>query len=252
MRPPWLRVIAKRRGAAVLAAVLAAAVASCGAATEPHKPGTRPTLGLMTTLPLVWGETGSFGDLLTPDAQAGWVRPAIEAQYALEPLDTLEPDALAKLERLMLAQPRALAPDENVALDAWVRAGGRLLLFADPMLTRHSRFAVGDRRRPQDVVLLSPILRHWGLDLRYDDEQPTGETTGEIEGITVAIDKAGSFAVLSTSTCRVLADGLAARCRIGKGEVLAVADAALLDEPEDGHTGGRRDALTALFRLALH
>ena len=65
----------------------------------------------------------------------------------------------------MMIQPRPLSPQENVALDNWVAAGGRLLLFADPALTEDSAFAIGDRRRPQDVVLLSPILARWGLEL---------------------------------------------------------------------------------------
>ena len=50
-----------------------------------------------------------------------------------------------------------------------MRGGGRVLLFADPMLTRHSAFALGDRRRPQDVVLLSPILARWRLELQFDE-----------------------------------------------------------------------------------
>ena len=79
---------------------------------------------------------------------------------------------LSHVTRLLLAQPRALSGPENVALDAWVRGGGHLLLFADPMMTGESRFGIGDRQRPQDVILLSPILNRWCRDPQFDQNQP--------------------------------------------------------------------------------
>lgn len=205
----------------------------------------------MTTLPLLWGEAGDVGELLAANGTAGWVRGEIERRYAIEPLDTLEAAALAKLDRLVLAQPRALSPEENVALDAWVRGGGRLLLFADPMVTRHSRYPVGDRRRPQDVVLLSPILAHWGLELRFDDAQAEGERLVGIEGVAVPLNLAGSFVLSDSASCTLAAQGFMARCRLGKGSVTAVADAAVLDDSESGDLGQRRDALAHLLDLAF-
>src|SRR5688500_18207995 len=133
-----------------------------------------PELGLMGTIPIYWGEAGDFGEVLAGSGNAHWARARLETDYQLSPLDTLDEDSLAGIDLLLLAQPRALSPAENVALDAWVRGGGRLLLFADPMLTGESRFAIGDRRRPQDVILLSPILDHWGLAVAFDDDRPAG------------------------------------------------------------------------------
>jgi len=120
---------------------------------------------------------------------------------------------------------------QGVALDAWVGAGGRLLLFADPLLTGESRFAIGDRRRPQDVILLSPILGHWGLRLEFDDSRREGVALVGGKG-RIPVNAPGSF--VSEGDCAVESDGLLARCAIGKGRVLAVADAALLDlyEPD--------------------
>jgi hypothetical protein len=135
-----------------------------------------------------------------------------------------------------------------VALDDWVRAGGRVLLFADPMLTGHSAFALGDRRRPQDVVMLSPILRHWGLELRFDESQPAGEREVEWLGTRVPVNLPGHLAALPQGRCAIEAGGLAARCRIGAGEVLCIADAALLENGTNGDDTPRREALSAILR----
>src|SRR5690606_4373481 len=100
----------------------------------------RAEIGLMGTIPIYWGESGDFGDVLAGGAEPHWARARIEARHPLRPLDALDGGSLATLDFLILAQPRALTPAENVALDDWLRAGGKLLLFADPMLTGESRF----------------------------------------------------------------------------------------------------------------
>ena len=150
---------------------------------------------------------------------------------------------------LVMAQPRPLSPQENVALDRWVRGGGHLLLFADPMLTADSLFALGDRRRPQDVVLLSPILTRWGLELTFDEDQPAGEQLADWEGTNLPVNLPGKFVLQGKSRmCRLLADGLAARCTIGKGRVLALADAALLEDHAAEAASGR----AAVFEQILN
>jgi hypothetical protein len=147
----------------------------------------------------------------------------------LRPLDTLSETTLGDLEFLLLAQPRALAPAENVALDAWVRGGGRVLLFADPLLTGDSRFAIGDRRRPQDVILLSPILARWGLRLEFDEAQPTGASVRGAE-VPIPVNLPGRFSVVEgEGRCTLDAGGVLARCAIGGGQALVVADDAVLD-----------------------
>ncbi len=201
-------------------------------------PGARPELGLFTSLPLLWSEADDLTAQLAAERTPSPIRAALEARYRLRPLDTLRDARLDRLRLLMMAQPRPLDPAENVALDRWVRRGGRLLLFADPMLTAPSRFALGDPRRPQDVVLLSPILAHWGLVLRFDETQPAG--LREIAGSGFASNLAGRFALApivagasagggELPQCRIVRAGLGAACRIGRGRVLAIADAALLE-----------------------
>jgi hypothetical protein len=211
-----------------LAAALLFLATGCRAeeATPTADPGQRPELGLMGTIPLYWGEEAAFGDVLSDGASGHWARAQLEAGFTLRPLDSLSEESLAGLDFVLLAQPRALSGAENVALDAWVRAGGRLVLLADPLLTGDSRFPIGDRRRPQEVILLSTILGHWGLQLEFDAAQPEGfALIGD--GAPIPVNMPGRF--VSQGGCAIESGGVLARCAIGTGQALLLADAALLD-----------------------
>lgn len=216
-----------------LAALLCAAATPLAAQDVPAPPPARPPLALMGTIPIYWGEADGLSALLDGSATPHWARAELERHWQLVPLDHLDGGALDGLDRLLLAQPRAFTAPENVALDAWVRGGGRLLLFADPLLTGESRFALGDRRRPQDVVLLSPILTHWGLRLEFDENQPPAVQMREFAGTALPVRLAGRLVADADAgpdvACTVEAAGLVAACALGQGQVLVVADAALLD-----------------------
>ena len=223
------------------AAIAAAAVALVAGIAVVALPGrddarSRPELGLFTSLPIYWAESDSIAETLQGGSAPHWARTALEAGNQLRPLDTLDGGELSGLSRLMMAQPRPLAPAENVALDGWVRGGGRLLLFADPMLTEHSRFALGDRRRPQDVVLLSPILRHWGLELEFDEDQSDAERTIRFAGSSLPVRLAGAWRFAGSgesADCTLAAESVVVRCRIGEGEAVIIADASLLERERD-------------------
>jgi len=218
-----------------LNAAVAAALMCLGSACQPgeavqsEQAEGSPELGLMGTIPIYWGEAGDFGEVLAGDSAAHWARPRLEAHFRLRPIDSLAGPGLAGLDYLLLAQPRALSPAENVALDSWVRDGGKLLLFADPMLTGESRFAIGDRRRPQDVILLSPILQHWGLGLQFDDSSDEEATAVRMSDVQVPVDLPGTFVARDgEADCEIRAQVLAV-CAIGRGRAVILADAALLD-----------------------
>lgn len=277
------------RGAlALLASALA--LAACG---ESGVPRSAPTIGLYTSLPIVWGESGDIRELLADERPQHWALAALTSAGTLTPLDTLA-DASGNLPLprdglLVLAQPRPLTPQENVALDRWVREGGSVLLFADPMLTAPSRYALGDPRRPQDTVLLSPILARWGLRLEFDDAQPADERLVATDFGAIPVALAGRFrfsgnsgegALLPgtsgkngpdrhggpvtgktgimgkdgdvASPCHLIADGIVAQCVSGKGRILAISDAALFEESEDrASLDIRRKTLASLTAQAL-
>lgn len=235
--------------APLLAAALALSACGTSAAEQEKEPEAKPELGLFTSLPIYWGE-GGMSDILDGNQRPDWVRGVLEEDFTLDPLDTVEADALAGLRLLVMAQPRPLAPSENVALDSWVRGGGKLLMFADPMLTRHTDYALGDKRRHQDMVLLSPLLGHWGLELRFDEDQPLGERKVSAGKISVPVNLAGRFVETGDGEggCRVIGQGILARCRVGKGEAMLVADAAVLDwEGAEPVPEVRREALESLL-----
>ena len=208
----------------------------------------RQPVGLFTSLPILWNEAVDVAGLLKSDTPPHWAKAALAARGDIVALDRLDAGSIQGLSRLAIAQPRPLSPDENVALDAWVKGGGKLLLLADPALTAESAFALADRRRPQAVVLLSPILTRWGLGLEFDDAQTFGEHPVKVMDVEVPVNLPGRFVLsggAATSNCRSWADGLAVSCAIGKGRVIALADAALLDQ--DDPDGSRRSALDWLL-----
>ena len=233
------------RRAGLLLAVPLLALAACDRAVPPE-PSEKPTLGLMTSLPILWAGNDAFASLAEEQEESHWAKTALEARYTIDPVDALTDEALKKLEVLVLAQPRALSPEENVALDAWVRAGGRVLLFADPQLVGDYEYPLGDPRRPMDTALLSPILARWGLELVQ------GEGRVEIldfGGSEMTIAAAGTFRQIPAdgSACTVTLEDVLASCAIGKGQVVVLADATLVEDPVGGT--GSPDALDALLGM---
>lgn len=222
--------------------------AAWGIAKHGAHPDRNIPLGLFTSLPILWSEGDSVSAMLSAPQSPHWARAVLERRGKLIVLDTLLD--LSRTRRLVMAQPRPLSPEENVALDTWVRGGGKLLLFADPMLTQESSFALGDRRRPQDIALISPILARWGLQLEFDDSQPGGERENAGEGLVVNLP--GRLATIAggvDARCRIGPQALIARCKIGRGQAIVVADAAVL-EPDDVRGRGAT-ALEALLDRAF-
>lgn len=222
-------------------------------AAQPRSGSAQAPTGLFTSLPILWNEAPDIAAQLNDTAPPHWARAELAERGGIIPLDTLAAEPLAGLSRLVIAQPRPLSPEENVALDAWVRGGGRLLLLADPALTQHSDFPIADPRRPQAVVLLSPILTRWGLDLTFDESQPYGERAEPVMDVPVPYNLAGRWRVSGQASgganCRAWGDGLAVTCAVGKGRVVALADAAVL-EPQDAD-GARAKALAWLLDAAF-
>lgn len=159
---------------------------------------------MLTGLPLFWPEGGVVEALAGPPPDRSW-QAALGARAAV-PIDTSSASALAGRRLLLAAQPRDQSPADLVALDAWVRRGGRMLWLADPALARPSRLALGDPRAAPAGPTLLPLMAHWQL----------------------SVTRQG---VESAAACERAWDGLAADCRIGRGRVILVADADLLFEP---------------------
>lgn len=185
----------------------------------------KPNLMVMTALPIIWGEKGAFD----PESRPAAAYMALQREFTIQPLDYLDEASLASGQLLFLAQPRALAPSELAVLDQWVRSGGRALILTDPWLAWPTQLPLGDVRRPPPVGLLGPLLGHWGL--RLEPPQQPGlvivDRRGQ-QGIRrLAMAAPGRFAT-DESECQMGAAPYLARCRIGEGEAILLADADLL------------------------
>lgn len=209
-------------------------------ALAPRPAAERPGLLLLTSLPLMFGEEFSL------EATGSPALAALQKRYRVVPVSTSATAELAKARLLMMAQPLAQRPEDLVALDAWVRAGGRVLLLADPLLEWPSQRALGDPMRPSPMFADTGLLAHWGL--RLDAPDATGPRLGRIGSSEVVTGSPGTL-VATGRACRVEHGGLAARCRIGRGQATIVADADFLDlrRPQgvDGPTDRNLDALVA-------
>lgn len=227
----------KRWAAALIAAMLSACRNEAAPAEAP-----KPTVHVLTSLPLLFEE--GFGLGPSKHVTAAYLR----EQYRLKPIDL--PSQLPSGATLLAAQPRALPAEELVALDSWVRAGGQLLLLADPMLEWSSQRPIGDRLRPPVQYADTGLLQHWGLRLDTPDK-----TQFEKFGIRRSIDVGdfsvgdsdpGTLILIKGRDCVLQAGGAIARCSIGKGRATIIADADFLNVGDGEFSPGNGENLPFL------
>lgn len=222
----------------IIAAMLVAAGAlSLGRNRPEPPPSERPKLLLLTSLPLVFGEQLSIETAGSPALKA------LQSRYRVVPISVTDPAELAKGRLLLMAHPLAQPAEDLVALDQWVRRGGRVLLLADPMLDWPSERALGDPLRPPPMFMDTGLLGHWGL--RLDAPDTRSVQPRKLGGKDILTSSPGSL----QGSCAISADRLVARCRIGKGRATVVADADLLDTDRLG-SGGKRNLDGLLAELA--
>ena len=238
--------ILSRRRAVVAASITLAAVASALAVgmirhhsnpPGPRPAAERPPLLLLTSLPLLFGEDFSLKGGGSPALAT------LRTRYRVLPISVTDRAELSKARLLLMAQPQAQTAENLVALDDWVRGGGHLLLFADPLLEWPSKRPLGDPLRPPPVFADTGLLAHWGL--RLDPPDRRGPAVRNLDGFDVLTVSPG---VLS-GACKPVDGGLAARCRIGSGEAIVIADADLLNVSALG-AGARHNLDAVLEELA--
>ena len=160
----------------------------------------KPRLALVTSLPLLFGEEFAI------EAPVNEAVKRIEQSFTLVPIAIADRASLAGFSQLLMAHPRAQPAEVLVELAGWVRAGGRVVVLADPMLKWESGRMAGDRLRPPPDFADTGLLAHWGVRL--------------------GVDEAGGGRLGATgSNCTVSDDGLAATCRVGRGSARIIADA---------------------------
>jgi len=200
----------------IAGAAIAVAVARQDRAPATRPPSEHPTLLLLTSLPLV------FGDDFSVDGGSRALT-ALEARYRVVPISVTDDADLAKGKLLLMAHPLAQPAEDLVALDAWLRRGGRVLLLADPALDWPSRRPLGDPLRPPPMFMDTGLLAHWGLRLHLPDARgPQERQLGSRRILTVS---PGHL----SGKCLISADELVAVCRVGQGHASIIADADFLN-----------------------
>lgn len=208
--------------AALLAVVAATLVFALTRPRAARPSGDRPTLLLLTSLPLVFGEQFSIEGGGSPALKA------LHSRYRVMPISVSSSSELRRGRLLLMAHPLPQTAENLVALDDWVRGGGRVLLLADPLLEWPSARPLGDPLRPPPMFMDTGLLAHWGL--RLDTTDRRGVQMRKLAGYAVAAASPGALA----GECPISPDRFVARCRIGKGEAIVVADADLLDVDQLG------------------
>ena len=216
---------ARRRAYVVPVAMLIIAAAAIALGIPRNQPGPlpprptaeRPVLLLLTSLPLVFPEDFSLQGGGSPALKA------LQTRYRVVPISVTDPPELARGRLLLMAHPLAQPAEDLVALDAWVRRGGRVLLLAGPLLEWPSARPLGDPLRPPPMFMDTGLLAHWGL--RLDAPGERGAKSARLGGYPVETLSPG----LLSGGCDISSDRLVAHCRIGNGQATVVADADLLD-----------------------
>lgn len=209
-----------------LAALAAWAIAGPDDDLGPRAPTDLPTLALVTSLPIIFGER--FG----LDGGGSPALARLEQRYQVQPIGVADAASLKGKSLLLMAHPRAQPAETLVELDQWVRDGGHVLLLADPKLDWPSERPLGDKLRPPPAFADTGLLRHWGLTLEAPP-MASKLTMGSLAG---------------KGACKVLDDGLVARCAIGRGQATVIADADFLNS-EEGEGEGLNLLIEELNRL---
>ena len=195
-------------GLAALAALAAWAVSTTNDRLGPRPEAERPSLALLTSLPLVFGESFT----LEGGGSAPLTR--LEQRYAVKAIGVADSASLNGQGLLLMAHARAQPAEVLVDLDQWVRTGGKLLLLADPRLDWPSERALGDRLRPPPAFADTGLLAHWGLTL-HNAEDGSSVTAGHLTS--------------NSNICIIVGGGLVARCHVGEGWATVIADADFLN-----------------------
>ncbi|WP_069336262.1 Gldg family protein [Sphingobium yanoikuyae] len=207
----------RRRLPACVALAAALLLLGFGPARPISSQPDRPVLAVITALPLFWEEGGAGTRRDAP------IVTLLRSRFEVRPIDDVRALAASGAPVLLLAQPRPMTPQALVALDRWVRDGGRLLLLTDPHLRWPSGLPLGDRRRAPMVGTLGPLLAHWGVRGGAVRDREIRHFLPDGRLLTMA-----GMQPLSSGGRQEVAVPLP--LRIGRGEVLLLGDADLIDD----------------------
>jgi hypothetical protein len=216
---------------ALIAGWFAAAHSLLAALYRPAAAGAAaPAVTMLTGLPLRWSGGDDIAAMIAEGISDDPALARLTAAGPVSLVDSLADHVPPPGGALLIAHPRALAPRELVAIDAFVRGGGRAVVLADALSGWPARHPLGDPRNPPVTSLLTPLLDHWGVTLGAAPAGADDALAVDVRGARLRLSSAGRFERVPPR-CQVFAAGRVARCLIGQGEAWLVGDADLLFAP---------------------
>jgi hypothetical protein len=215
---------------AKLTAILWFAAGHVALAALYKEPASDTPVTMISGLPLRWAGEGDLSAMLRRGAADDPALVRLERTHRIALVDSLADHVPPAGAVLLLAHPRALAPQDLVAIDAFVRGGGRAVILADALSGWPPPHPTGDSRNPPVTSLLTPLLDHWGVTL---GAAPAGETAAhdvDVDGRRLRLFSAGRFEG-QLPGCTAQAGAQILRCRVGAGEAWLVGDADLIFAP---------------------
>lgn len=195
---------------------------------------SRAKIQLMTSLPIVWGDGASMENIVAGKASPAPIYTYWQKQYDIAAVDSFDGLENSDTEIIMLAQPPAMDPADLAAVDAWVRAGGNAIILTDPQLIWPSSLPLGDKRRPLASSLLSPLLSRWNLELQLTDDAADSVRL-KFSDVTITAVGIGAFKSVprpenGQAECELSVANVMARCQLGDGQAIILADADFLND----------------------
>jgi ABC-type uncharacterized transport system involved in gliding motility auxiliary subunit len=128
---------------------------------------TRPTVGLITSLPLATGAgAGAMGGRPSPFLIYSALEEKFDIRFLSEDFSAIDSD----ISVLLLAHPGPLTPTALYAIDQYVLNGGRVLAFLDPNSELGTRPGPMGQPDPNSIASsdMEPLLKAWGVNIPDD------------------------------------------------------------------------------------
>ncbi|MCM8557577.1 hypothetical protein [Sphingomicrobium sediminis] len=194
---------------------------------------TAEELLLLSSLPVAFSGGGDLLDTGSP------LMSLLQSEYRVETIAVADQASLEGHDLILMAHPAAQPAEALVDFDNWVRAGGKVVLLADPRLEYESGQPLGAPLAPPPFFADTGLLGRWGV--RLTGPEALGAFAVPVGERLVYARAPGRFAVEDGGRCSLEAEGFIALCDVGEGQALLVADADFV--MEEGEIGDSNRAL---------
>jgi len=120
---------------------------------------TLPVVGVISSLDVQGGFDYRSGQQTAPWMSFDQLQQLYEIRSLTTDIDAIDDD----VDLLVLVQPKGLSESALRAIDRFALAGGRVLLFVDPLAEQDSQGPMG-MEEGSDPDVIQPLLKAWGVD----------------------------------------------------------------------------------------